>query len=169
MISIIKLVFKSLPLVLLFTLTLALHFSNITPFQRGFFCDDHNLKYPYIESETVPKYICLLIWFVISIFTIITTQILLNSKLGISNQFKQLFTGVLGCILFTDLAQYSVGRLRPHFLSLCNHDYNYVCFTRGGKNILISANRVRAQNIFCENARFTTNIYMNPIDKIQGF
>ena len=129
MISIIKLVFKSLPLVLLLTITLALHFSNITPFQRGFFCDDHNLKYPYIESETVPKYICLLIWFVISIFTTITTQILLNSKLGILDQFKQLFTGVLGCILFTDLAKYSVGRLRPHFLTLCNPDYNNVCFT----------------------------------------
>ena len=50
-----------LPLVLLLTTTLVFHFINITPFQRGFFCGDHTLKYPYIENETIPQYMCLLI------------------------------------------------------------------------------------------------------------
>ena len=86
------------------------------------------MKYPDIESETVPKYICRLIWIVIRIFAILTTQILLNSKLGVANQFKQSFTAVLGCILFTDLGKYIVCRLRPHFLTLCNPDYSNVCF-----------------------------------------
>ena len=35
------------------------------------------------------------------------------------------------------------------------------------KNILISANRVCALNIFCESAGFTANIYMNQIDIMQ--
>ena len=28
----------------------------------------------------------------------------------------------------TDIAKYSIGRLRPHFLTLCDPDYNNVCF-----------------------------------------
>ena len=39
-----------------------------------------------------------------------------------------MITGLLCCILVTDVAKYSVGRLRPHFLTLCNPDYNNVCF-----------------------------------------
>jgi len=68
-----------LPLVLLLSTTLAVHFVNIKPFQRGFFCDDHSLKYPFIENETIPQYMCLLIWISVSGVIILTTQILNRS------------------------------------------------------------------------------------------
>ena len=110
------------PLVLLLPLTLVIHFVNIKPFQRGFFCDDHTLKYPYIENETIPQHICFIIWILISGITILTTQIL-NQSTSIKD-IKRMITGVLCCILLTDVAKYSVGRLRPHLLTLCNPDYN---------------------------------------------
>ena len=115
-----------LPLMLLLTTTLVVHFINITPFQRGFFCGDHTLKYPYIENETIPQYMCLLIWILISGAIILTTQIL-NKSTSVKD-VQRMITGLLCCILVTDVAKYSVGRLRPHFLTLCNPDYNNVCF-----------------------------------------
>ena len=96
------------------------------PFQRGFFCGDHTLKYPYIENETIPQYMCLLIWILISGAIILTTQIL-NKSTSVKD-VQRMVTGLLCCILVTDVAKYSVGRLRPHFLTLCNPDYNNVCF-----------------------------------------
>ena len=115
-----------LPLSLLISITLVFHFVNIKPFQRGFFCDDYTIKYPYIENETVPQYICLLIWILISGVIILTTQIL-NQTTSIKD-VKRIITGLFCCILLTDVAKYSVGRLRPHFLTLCNPDYNNICF-----------------------------------------
>ena len=124
--NVINMIQEFLPLVMLLPLTLVIHFVNIKPFQRGFFCDDHTLKYPYIENETVPQHICLVIWILISGVTILTTQIL-NQSTSIKD-VKRMITGVLCCILLTDVAKYSVGRLRPHFLTLCDPDYNNVCF-----------------------------------------
>ena len=124
--NVVKKIQEFLPLVLLLLLTLVIHFVNIKPFQRGFFCGDHTLKYPYIENETIPQHICLVIWILISGLIIITTQIL-NKSTSIKD-VQRMITGLLCCILLTDVAKYSVGRLRPHFLTLCNPDYNNVCF-----------------------------------------
>ncbi|KAA0201153.1 hypothetical protein HAZT_HAZT003356 [Hyalella azteca] len=56
--------------------------------------------------------------------------------------FWSLYNNV-GCFLFgcavsqllTDVAKYSIGRLRPHFLSICNPDWSTV--------------RLHVQNTFC--------------------
>ena len=79
-----------------------------------------------IENETIPQYMCLLIWILISGAIILTTQIL-NKSTSVKD-VQRMVTGLLCCILVTDVAKYSVGRLRPHFLTLCNPDYNNVCF-----------------------------------------
>ena len=124
--NVMKIIQDFLPLALLLPITLAIHFVNIKPFQRGFFCDDHTLKYPYIENETIPNYFCFVIWILISAVTILTTQILNQSTF--IKDVKRMVTGLLCCILLTDIAKFSVGRLRPHFLTLCNPDYNNICF-----------------------------------------
>ena len=124
--NILKKIQEILPLVLLLSTTLVVHFIPMKPFQRGFFCGDHTLKYPYIENETIPQYMCLLIWILISGAIILTTQIL-NKSTSVKD-IQRMVTGLLCCILITDVAKYSVGRLRPHFLTLCNPDYNNVCF-----------------------------------------
>ena len=124
--NVMKIIQEFLPLALLLPITLVVHFVHIKPFQRGFFCDDHTLKYPYIEHETIPDYVCFVIWILISVVTILTIKILNQST---SNKdVKRMITGLLCCILLTDVAKYSVGRLRPHFLTLCNPDYDNICY-----------------------------------------
>ena len=44
--------------------SLILHFSTIEPFHRGYLCDDNTIKYPYVENQTVPTYLCLVIWII---------------------------------------------------------------------------------------------------------
>ena len=116
------------PFVFLLTLTLCVHFTDIKPFQRGFFCGDHTLKYPYIENQTIPTYVCFTLWIVISIFTILTTQMLTKSYS--IKVIKDIIMGALCCILLTDTIKYTVGKLRPHFLTVCNPDYNNICFDK---------------------------------------
>ena len=101
-----------LQLLLLLTLTLIIHFLDIKPFQQGFFCGDSTLKYPYIEYQTVPTYVCFTLWIAISLFTILTTQIISKSFSIIV--IKDIILGALCCILLTDIAKYSVGKLRPN-------------------------------------------------------
>ena len=119
-------ILEFLPVVLLSTITLIFHFIDIKPFQQGFFCGDHTLKYPYIENQTIPSYICFTIWVVISVSTILSTQIM--SKSFSIRVVKDIILGAMCCVLLTDIAKYTVGKLRPHFLTLCNPDYNDICF-----------------------------------------
>ena len=51
-----------------------------------------------------------------------------KSKTKYAKDIHRMITELLCCILVTDVAKYSVGRLRPHFLTLCNPDYNNVLF-----------------------------------------
>ena len=119
-------IIEFLPVVLMSTITLIVHFLDINPIHRGFFCDDQTLKYPYIESQTIPTYVCFIIWGVLAIFTIITTQIF--SKSFSIKVIKNVILGALCCILLTDITKYVTGKLRPHFLSLCDPDYDNICF-----------------------------------------
>ena len=31
--------------------------------------------------------------------------------------------GAISCLLFTEIAKYTIGRLRPHFLTVCNPEF----------------------------------------------
>ena len=106
-------ILEFLPVVLLSTITLIFHFIDIKPSQQGFFCGDHTLKYPYIEHQTIPSYVCFTIWVVISLFTILSTQII--SKSFSIKVVKDIILGAMCCVLLTDIAKYTVGKLRPHF------------------------------------------------------
>lgn len=117
--------------------------SHFPPYKRGFFCDDQNLKHPYIEPQTVPIIVAFVIWAVLSIFVIIGVETLRSNaatRAGIRKAkpihdarlswthvelYRHLgyFTlGALTCLLFTEMAKYTVGRLRPHYLTICNPD-----------------------------------------------
>merc|ERR1712101_36260 len=103
-------ILEFLPLVLLSTIALIFHFIDIKPYQQGFFCSDHTLKYPYIENQTIPSYICFIIWIVISLFTILSTQII--SKSFSITVVKDIILGAICCVLLTDIAKYTVGKLQ---------------------------------------------------------
>jgi len=109
------------------------------PYHRGFFCDDQNLKHPYLP-QTVPIIQCVGIWAVVSTFFILVVEILHSiaeaqagerrSKPFHNNRtpwlavelyrhFSYFTLGALTTLLFTELSKYNIGRLRPHFLALC--------------------------------------------------
>ena len=112
--------------------------SHYDPFHRGFFCDDENLKHPYKE-QTVPIVDALVIWAVVSILFILVVETLRSSAeqgrrrpdpipgqkhppwiaVEIYRHFGYFALGACGCLLFTEIAKYTIGRLRPHFLTLC--------------------------------------------------
>jgi len=112
--------------------------SHYDPFHRGFFCDDENLKHPYKE-QTVPIVHALVIWAVVSILFILLVETLRSSAeqgrrrpdpipgqkhppwiaVEIYRHFGYFALGACGCLLFTEIAKYTIGRLRPHFLTLC--------------------------------------------------
>jgi len=113
--------------------------SQFHPYHRGFFCDDQNLKHPYLP-QTVPIVQCVLIWAAVSTFFIIVVETLrarAEEQAGerrnkpfqdnrtpwiaveLYRHFGYFTLGAITTLLFTELSKYTIGRLRPHFLTLC--------------------------------------------------
>lgn len=63
----------------------------------------------------------------------------INSKSSFSNSYVACVYKAVGTFLFgaamsqslTDIAKYSIGRLRPHFLHVCKPDWNLINCTVG--------------------------------------
>ena len=107
--------------------SLYLHLSNVEPVQRGFFCDDKSLQYPFKKNETIPSLICLIIWMSITVF------IMLFKRSTFRSELFMFLLGLSICALSTDLCKFSVGSLRPYFLSICKPDLESICF---GEDVL---------------------------------
>lgn len=108
------------------------------PYRRGFFCDDLSIKHPFHES-TVSNPMLYTIGFVIPAVIIITTEIVQakfntsrelkiltignwNIPAWLTNSYRQFGYFVFGAAcsqLTTDVAKYTIGRLRPHFIDMC--------------------------------------------------
>ncbi|XP_078074767.1 phospholipid phosphatase 3 isoform X2 [Mustelus asterias] len=107
--------------------------AGISPYQRGFYCDDDSIKYSYKKS-VVPNLLLLAVGTLLPIACIISGECYRihymkeRSKSFIRNPYvaalyKQVGCFIFGCAIsqsFTDIAKVSVGRLRPHFLDVCN-------------------------------------------------
>lgn len=130
----------------------------IPPFKRGFYCDDQTINKPYKDS-TVPSSVLYAVGFVLALMVVSSTE-LYNSRAkkrrGVKGEQHYHFTlgsftlnatyteilrlfmgfsyGGLITIFITDVGKYTVGRLRPHFLSICkpppalisNCSHNYI-------------------------------------------
>jgi len=128
------------------------HFIQQHTRQRGFFCDDEALKHPYIDEETVPMTMALGIWVFAILATVIPTEALVDKTrpdqhdqshtvklcgvyipflvLELYRVFGYLLVGGSFCMLFTDISKNTIGRLRPHFLTLCkpwDNEFNGNC------------------------------------------
>lgn len=135
---------------------LCLYFSG-RPFHRGFYCDDTSIRYPYKESTVSSG---LLYTFGIGIPVIIISAAelvrftnsvgdlrwltgsnnaqLMNFLWITYNELIVWAFGALASQFCTDIAKYSIGRLRPHFIDVCNpnglealcppayHNYHYI-------------------------------------------
>ena len=108
--------------------SLILRFFTIEPFHRGYFCEDTSIKYPYVEQQTVSAYLCFGIWAVICIIHFSIDLIRNKSWKQLLDVLYKLIFGFSLCMLITDTLKFSLGRLEPYFLTVCNPNLEDVCF-----------------------------------------
>ncbi|CAG9806291.1 unnamed protein product [Chironomus riparius] len=113
----------------------------VDPFQRGLFCDDENIRYPY-RDDTISTLTIALVGGIFGVLLIIIVETILKAsndtfytsdsrgimvyKWKISPYIQNLYH-FIGFLLFsmsinqfiTDGTKFAVGRLRPHFIDLC--------------------------------------------------
>jgi len=99
------------------------------PFFRGFFCDDESIRHPYRDS-TVPTWALVVVSYSLPtiIFCLVETSRLKRTATFTWPKFQRDLYSVLGIFVFgslvnqllTDTSKYTLGRLRPHFLTVCH-------------------------------------------------
>ncbi|XP_052423784.1 phospholipid phosphatase 1 isoform X1 [Carassius gibelio] len=121
----------------------AFNLVKIKPYQRGFFCNDESISYPF-HSSTVTSTVLYTMGFTLPICIMIIGECLsvylnrVKSKSFCNSYvaciYKALGTFVFGAAMsqsLTDIAKYSIGRLRPHFLDVCKPDWTKINCTTG--------------------------------------
>ena len=116
----------------------------VTPYQRGFFCDDRSIALPY-KPDTFSTTSVALIGLLVPTVFILAVEALhhtsnkhdsetepertclrrlrSNSLISKLAQVYAIFLfGGITTLLLTDIAKYSLGVLRPHFLVVCQPD-----------------------------------------------
>ncbi|XP_034047824.1 phospholipid phosphatase 1 isoform X2 [Thalassophryne amazonica] len=113
------------------------------PFRRGFFCNDDSIKYPFKE-DTITYQLLGGVMIPITILTMIFGECIsvylqrIGSKSSFGSYVARVYKAV-GTFLFgaamsqslTDIAKYSIGRLRPHFLDVCKPDWKQINCSTG--------------------------------------
>ncbi|XP_027209873.1 phospholipid phosphatase 1 isoform X2 [Penaeus vannamei] len=116
------------------------------PFQRGMFCGDKSISYPYVDDSdekvsdaallligvVMPMgLMCVLEWFRVRREPVGKKVVMCGRE--INSWFWAAYSAVgpflFGCAtsqLTTDIAKYSVGRLRPHFIAICKPDWSKI-------------------------------------------
>ncbi|XP_028252015.1 phospholipid phosphatase 2 [Parambassis ranga] len=105
---------------------------KFTPYQRGIYCDDRSISYPY-RRDTISHGTMAAVTITCSIVIITTGEAYLvyTKRLHSNSQFNQYLSAlykIVGTYLFgaavsqslTDLAKFTIGRPRPNFLSVCS-------------------------------------------------
>uniref|UniRef100_A0A3B4WT60 Phospholipid phosphatase 1 n=1 Tax=Seriola lalandi dorsalis TaxID=1841481 RepID=A0A3B4WT60_SERLL len=109
-----------------------------SPFHRGFFCNDDSIKYP-LKEDTISYQLLGGVMIPITILTMVIGECLLvylnriksKSSFGsyVACVYKAIGTFLFGAAMsqsLTDIAKYSIGRLRPHFLDVCKPDWKHI-------------------------------------------
>ncbi|KAJ7993948.1 hypothetical protein DPEC_G00259970 [Dallia pectoralis] len=130
---------RRVPLVLLDITCLvlvALPFAVLTPqhnpFKRGFFCNDESIRYP-LKDDTISYQLLGGVMIPLILIVVVGgeclgvyfTRVRTKSSLGtnyVARNYKAVGSfvfGVAASLSLTDIAKYSIGRLRPNFLAVC--------------------------------------------------
>nr|CAD2148152.1 unnamed protein product [Meloidogyne enterolobii] len=137
----IKRVLINFALIFIFGALIEAFLHILGPFTRGFFCDDNSIRLPY-KTGTIPLWMLILYCLLVTNLTFIigeywrlvdhrtASEHLVIYEHGESFRVRLLirlvfFQGffcvaILATLIFTSLAKFSVGRLRPHFLAICD-------------------------------------------------
>nr|XP_029505913.1 phospholipid phosphatase 3-like isoform X3 [Oncorhynchus nerka] len=119
--------------------SLAIHRTSVHPYQRGFYCSDVSLRYSY-KSSTIPSSVLTGVGLTLPSMAIVIGECYRIHHLSegsksfignpyVSSLYKQVGVFIFGCAIsqsFTDIAKVSVGRMRPHFLDVCNPDWSAI-------------------------------------------
>lgn len=102
-----------------------------SPYQRGIYCDDKSISYPY-KRDTISHGTMAAVTIICSIVIITTGEAYLvyKKRLHSNSQFNNYLSAlykIVGTFLFgaavsqslTDLAKFTIGRPRPNFLAVC--------------------------------------------------
>ncbi|KAA0708798.1 Phospholipid phosphatase 3 [Triplophysa tibetana] len=114
--------------------------STIKPYHRGFYCSDQSIQYPYKNGDTISDAVLCAAGILIVILSIVIGECYrihyLNqgskSFVGnpyVSTLYRQVGVFIFGCAVsqsFTDIAKVSVGRMRPHFIDVCDPDFSSI-------------------------------------------
>ena len=122
------------------------------PYMQGYFCFDESISRP-LKKDTVS--VATLLAFVFTVYPVciiavevIKMQARINQVLSKSFVIKVMRHVLLTFCIFiygagitmfiTDIGKYSVGRLRPHYLTLCDPDWlNMTCSLKFGNKVFI--------------------------------
>uniref|UniRef100_A0A3Q2YGG7 Phosphatidic acid phosphatase type 2D n=1 Tax=Hippocampus comes TaxID=109280 RepID=A0A3Q2YGG7_HIPCM len=111
----------------------------VRPYTRGFICGDTSIAYPYLQSEVISDKLLIAGGILITgecyrvRFLGVTSKAFLRNKY-VSCLYKELGSFLFGCCVgqsLTNVAKLSIGRLRPHFLSVCGVTYVSLNCTHG--------------------------------------
>ncbi|ESO10397.1 hypothetical protein HELRODRAFT_116983 [Helobdella robusta] len=126
------------------------------PFKRGFFCNDESIKHPYLKNTV--DYRIMVGVSVAAAFVLVTVcEAVLNhtrqeapfevtDSRSIPHFFLEIyrFYGIFIFGIFiqqsvVNIGKYTIGRLRPHFLTVCNPDYSKINCTLSNSSETIFA------------------------------
>ena len=104
--------------------------SFVKPFERGFYCNDNDIFYPLLP-DIVPSYAVALFGILGTIIFIILIECLnffqnSSTKQSLISLYHGLAIFILGLVitlLLTEIGKRWIGRLRPHFIEVCNPDF----------------------------------------------
>ncbi|XP_015255904.1 phospholipid phosphatase 3-like [Cyprinodon tularosa] len=117
----------------------------VGPFKRGFICGDPSITYPHLRNEAIPDELLIaggifITGLAIAVGECCRVRIQSTSSKSfvrnpyISCLYKELGSFLFGCCVgqsLTNMAKLGVGRLRPHFLSVCGVTYASLNCTPG--------------------------------------
>uniref|UniRef100_A0A8C5QAQ0 Phospholipid phosphatase 3 n=1 Tax=Leptobrachium leishanense TaxID=445787 RepID=A0A8C5QAQ0_9ANUR len=116
----------------------------VPPHRRGFSCSDDSIRYEFKRS-TISVPVLLAVSVLVALVSIIIGEFFRVHYLKershsfiqnpyIAALYKQVGCFIFGCAIsqsFTDIAKVSIGRLRPHFLAICDPDLLRINCTLG--------------------------------------
>ncbi|XP_018592274.1 phospholipid phosphatase 1 isoform X2 [Scleropages formosus] len=142
---------KGIPFILLdiaCLILVGLPFATLTllhsPFKRGFFCNDDSITFP-LKEDTIPYQLLGGTMIPFTLLVMVIGECLsvhfkrIKSKSSFNNSYVACVYKAVGTFLFgaamsqslTDIAKYSIGRLRPHFLDVCKPVWSHINCTSG--------------------------------------
>lgn len=115
------------------------------PFDRGFYCTDETIRFPY-RPDTVPMWAAGFYSVTAGFLIVIVSELYLTcaqkEKFNKNQRIQRLILnsihgillyglGALSTLLITEIGKHTVGRLRPHFLDVCKPKWDELnCFTK---------------------------------------